>query len=313
MNSSLYVFASLGKGESFGIRFGGPGLGNLLFPWARAVAFASHHNLQRINSTWKTVKIGPILRGEFDKRFYSDLFEEHEIGGLKKFLLLQTSQKIPENQALEALKIESKRPRVIVFEGLEGSFHPILNDHAIVKEELLKIVLPHHKEAVETFDNRGINVHIRMGDFAVAPNEEFLRKGHWNYRLPLQWYIDVVQNIRNEIGSSIPVNIFSDGTDEELSDILKLPNVQRQFLGSAISDMLALSESQLLIASASTFSMWASYLGRIPVIWYPGVHRLKLYTEEEPFEGTLDYGEPLPEKLKNDLEKSFHPAGTTEK
>jgi hypothetical protein len=35
----------------------------------------------------------------------------------------------------------------------------------------------------------------------------------------------------------------------------------------------------LLIASGSTFSMWASYLGRMPVIWYKGQLRQRLYYE----------------------------------
>lgn len=301
----LYVFASFSKGEHFGLRLGGSGLGNLLFPWSRAVVFSKKHNIKRINSTWKTVKLGPILRGELDKRFYSDLFKEHEIGGLRKFFLLQLAKKIPEENADEALNDHSSMPKIIIFKGLENSFHPILKDHSIVKEELYKIILPQHKDAVKNFDNRGINVHIRMGDFTIPPNEDYLRKGKWNYRLPLRWYINVIENIRINAGKVIPVNIFSDGTDDDLADLLKLPLVKRQFLGSAISDMLALSRSQLLITSASTFSMWASYLGRPTVIWYPGVHRIKLYKESESFEGTLDYDEPIPDKLKNDVQRLF--------
>ncbi|BDY13542.1 alpha-1,2-fucosyltransferase [Hydrogenimonas cancrithermarum] len=305
MDSSVYTFASLSSGESFGFRLGGPGLGNLLFPWARSVAFAKKHNLKRINSTWKTIKLGPILRGEFDKRFYNDLFEEREIGGLKKFLLLHLAEKVDENHAIEAMKEKSLRPKVIVFKGLERSFHPILKDHSIIKKELLKIVMPHHKRAVESFEADGISVHIRMGDFAIAPNDAFLREGRWNYRLPLKWYINVIENLRKAIGSDVPVNIFSDGTDEELKDILSLPGTKRCFYGSAIADLLALSKSPVLVASASTFSMWASYLGRMPVIWYPGLHRLKLYDKGESFEGTLDYDEILPESLVFQLKTKF--------
>ena len=73
-----YVCAKLSQFDSIGIRLGGPGLGNMLFPWARSVVFANKYNLKRINTTWPTVKLGPILRGEFDNRFYSDLFEDDE-------------------------------------------------------------------------------------------------------------------------------------------------------------------------------------------------------------------------------------------
>ena len=303
MHNSIYTFASLSKGESLGFRLGGPGLGNLLFPWSRAVVFAKKHNLKRINSTWKTVKLGPIIRGEFDKRFYSDLFEEHEIGGLKKTILLNFAKKIEEKDAEEALTKHSLWPRVIVFKGLGNSFNPILNDHETVKRELLKIVSTKHKEAADKYEKNGISIHIRMGDFATPPSEEFLREGRWNYRLPIEWYANVIENIRKTIGKEIRVNIFSDGTDEELREVLKLPNTHRCFYGSAISDLLALSESPVLIASASTFSMWASYLGRMPTIWFPGTHRLKLYKRGESFEDTLDYNQPINENLKSEIEK----------
>ena len=55
-----------------------------------------------------------------------------------------------------------------------------------------------------------------------------------------------------------------------------------------MADLLALSRSELLIASGSTFSMWASYLGRMPVIWYPGRLKQKLYFDNEALEVECD-------------------------
>lgn len=303
MSSSIYTFASLSQGESFGFRLGGPGLGNLLFPWARSVAFANRHGLKRINSTWRTVKLGPILRGEFDKRLYNDLFDEKEIDGLKKFLLLQFAKHVQEKDAQKRLEAKNSaiRPQVIVFKGMDGLFKPILNDYEVVKDELLKMVSEHHKIASEKFDPKGISVHIRMGDFSTPHDEKTLREGHWNYRLPIKWYVNVIENIRKSVGENIPVHVFSDGKDEELEEILALKNIERVFFGSAIGDLLALSRSKMLIASASTFSMWASYLGRMPVVWYPGLHRMKLYDEPDIFEGTLDYEENIPDNLKKFL------------
>ena len=40
-----YVFASLGKLESLGIRIGGAGLGNMLFTWAKSIVYAKNNNL----------------------------------------------------------------------------------------------------------------------------------------------------------------------------------------------------------------------------------------------------------------------------
>lgn len=298
--SKTYTYASLSRGESLGFRIGGPGLGNLLFPWARAVVFSKKYNLPRISSTWRTVKLGPLLRGEFDKRVYSDLFQEKTISGIRKFFLLNFGEKIPETLANQTTVSNNHRPKIIIFKGMDGLFQPILNDHETVKTELYDMVFEHHKNAAMHFPADGISIHIRMGDFSIPPNEKFLREGHWNYRLPIKWYIAVIEKIRAEIGSNLPVYVFSDGTDEELSEIFKLPHVQRAFFGSAIGDMLALSKSRILVASASTFSMWASYLGRMPVIWYPGLHRMKLYKCNEAYEGTLDYDEkPSPLLLQS--------------
>ena len=84
-----YTFVSLGRLESIGFRLGGAGLGNILLPWATAIVYAKTHNLTRLQTTWKNLKIGTFLRKERDKRMYFDLFTGKDgVGGLKKFLLL---------------------------------------------------------------------------------------------------------------------------------------------------------------------------------------------------------------------------------
>ena len=68
--------------------------------------------------------------------------------------------------------------------------------------------------------------------------------------------------------------------------------------------MLALSRCKVLVSSASTFSMWASFLGQTPTIWFPGQMRQKLIINDSLFEGELDYNDPLPTSIikliKND-------------
>ena len=51
-----YTFASLGYLESIGIRLGGAGLGNILFPWATSIVYAKKHKLIRIQTTWRDRK-----------------------------------------------------------------------------------------------------------------------------------------------------------------------------------------------------------------------------------------------------------------
>mgnify|MGYP001041332468 CR=1 FL=1 len=277
-----YTFVSLGRLESIGVRLGGAGLGNILFPWATAIVYAKTHNLTRLQTTWKNLKIGTFLRKERDKRMYFDLFTGKDgVGGLKKFLLLNFTNKVK------------------YFSSMDALFEPFKHDHNFVKTELLKIINPYHIEKAEEFNPNSVALHIRMGDFEEPENEQLLRDGAWSYRLPLKWYIAIIDKIR--LKSNLPIYIFSDATDKELEEILAFDNCKRAYFGSAISDMIALSRCKILVSSASTFSMWASFLGQMPTIWFPGQMRQKLISNPSIFEGEIDYTDKLPTTLINTL------------
>jgi len=270
-----YTFVSLGKLESFGIRLGGAGLGNILFPWATAIVYAKEHNLIRVQTTWKNLKLGTFIRSERDKRMYLDLFTGRDgVSGIRKFLLLNFSN------------------RVKVFSGMDSLFEPFQHQHAFVRSELLKLINPFHIKKANMFAVNSVAIHIRMGDFRIPKNEDVLRQGGWNYRLPIKWYKSVISKIMSV--SNIPIYIFSDVDDAEIKDILEIENCRRAFFGSSISDMLALSNAKVLVSSGSTFSMWSSFLGQIPTIWFPGQMRQKLISDSSIFEGEIDYDDQLP-------------------
>lgn len=275
-----YTFVSLGRLESIGFRLGGAGLGNILFPWATAIVYAKNNNLTRLQTTWRNLKFGTFLRGERDKRIYSNLFTGKDgVGGLKKFLLLNFTHKVK------------------YFSSMDKLFEPFKHEHNFVKTELLKIINPFHIAKAKNFNPQSVALHIRMGDFQVPENEQILRGGAWNYRLPMKWYISIIEKIR--LISDLPIYIFSDAPDDELHDILTLHNCKRVYFGSSISDMLALSRSKVLVSSASTFSMWASFLGQIPTIWFPGQMRQSVINNPSIFEGEIDYVDKLPSSIIN--------------
>ena len=277
-----YTFASLGKFESIGVRLGGSGLGNILFPWATALVYARDNHLQRIQTTWKNLKIGTFLRKERDKRMYMDLFTGTDgISGFKKFWLLNFTNQVK------------------CFSDMDSLFEPFKNDHVFVKSELLNIMNPHHVKKAMEFNNNSIAIHIRMGDFQVPENEQILRKGAWSYRLPMEWYVSIIKKIR--LTSDMPIYIFSDAADKELQAVLAINNCKRVYSGSAISDLIALSRCKVLVSSASTFSMWASFLGQMPTIWFPGQMQQKLISSADIFEGEIDYTDNLPTALINML------------
>jgi hypothetical protein len=111
----------------------------------------------------------------------------------------------------------------------------------------------------------------------------------------MTWFVHALDQCRSHLGACAPALVFSDASDEELRPLLGRPNVRRVFFGSSIADLLAMSTAAVLIASGSTFSMWASYLGRMPVIWPEGQRRQRLYGHLSEYEPELGYG-PLPEQ-----------------
>lgn len=293
----IYSYAKLTKFDFGAFRVVGSGLGNLLFPWARWIVATRKYNLVPISPTWLQFQIGPVLRQERDKRLYYDLFKTpaDQIAGAKKIRLLCTLPRVSETEYCNTRNREG-RDKIVIFAGLGGFFSRILTDHALIRRELLAITKERHKKALN-FDFRNpISVHVRLGDFVTPSGREVLQSGGMSYRIPLSWYVGVASNIREKLGGKMPIYVFSDGSDRELAELLALPYCTRLSFGSAVADLIALSMANVLVGSASTFSMWASFLGRMPAIWYKGQMR-NLYYDQPYAEVECGEGEEVPDRI----------------
>lgn len=293
----LFSYAKFDGYDLGFFRIGGPGLGNNLFPWARSIVAANKYGLVPIAPIWRQLKIGPFIRNEKDKRLYYGLFKAvpGHVRGWRKFLVLSRSSATADEKDLYAGTIkDTGSDTVVIFKGMDGYFARILKDHAFVRQELFRITRAKHKKSL-SFDFSGsISVHVRLTDFALTLAEHDLCAGCSNLRIPLSWYTDMIHHVRAAAGTNMPVYVFSDGQDRELAALLRLPNSQRLTFGSSIADLIALSRAYVLVASGSTFSAWASYLGRMPVIWHSGQMVQKLYYENASHEIQLEKGEPFP-------------------
>lgn len=253
-----YVYPHLG-GLDLGIfRIRGHGLGNLLFPWARATIAARDHQLVPIEPTWPQLKPGHFLRGESDYRTYCRLFRTtpNSITGLKKLWLLCRLPRLPEI-ALQHPEALPKGPFIVQLYGMDQLFKPLLGEHVFIKEKLLEIVLPEHRQGLNSDLSGQVGLHVRRGDFSKS-----LRA------VPISWYCDVVDALTDNLGENVGFSVFSDGSAEELAPLVAKPNVSVCSFGSSIADLLALSRCRLLVGTAgSTFSMWAAFLGRMPTVW----------------------------------------------
>ena len=263
-----YVYPKLSDKDFYIIRIGGLGLGNMLFTYAKAVLYARDHGARLIWPTWVSIPVGQILRRESNKRFYHDLFQNRigAVSGFQKLRLLWTRKK-----------------DIAVMEGMEGEFEPIAGkeNSEYLYRHFQTILQERNRKAMEFEPGNGICMHIRLGDFTRG-TEADLKAGNPNTSIPIEWYINVIQQIRDAVSETLPVYIFSDGSREELQDILALPGVQQVTFGTAIGDILAMSKARLFVASGSTFSRWVRYLGRMNTITYPGQLKQHLLEENEP-------------------------------
>jgi hypothetical protein len=296
----IYSYASLfNRYGDFGLfRVTGRGLGNLLFPWARWVVATRRQEWTPIAPTWFQINLTrePRFLSHL-QRHYVNMFQRRpgEIGGLRKLRLLASRPRLGEQDYQARLRLGQPLPdeHIVQFSGMKGFFADILRDHILVREELMTMTRPRHRRGLNHDFSNSMAVHIRLGDFSSAGPTDPDRRSAWNVRLPLSWYTQAVQTLRTQLGLPLKIYVFSDGSDRELREFLDSTQALRLDFGSSAADLLALSNARLLVASGSTFSMWASYLGRMPVIWHPGQWRQALYHEGPGAETEWSPGDPL--------------------
>lgn len=278
---------------------GRAGLGNMLMPWARCRVWSWQVGAEMLAPTWFTFRVGPYVRREPDKRRYHTSFHSNGyVAGPRKWLALAFRPRVNGDVFRP---VESGRSVLVVFRGLDGTFPFIRGHHIQLRQELLRITRWEHRPP-EVDDGPFVAVHVRMGDFQIPNSTEELVRGDFNLRQPLSWYAAVIKEIRRVSGSGPLFRVFSDGNRQDLDEVLALPGVELVERKNAIADLLRMSRASLLLASGSSFSMWASFLGQVPTIWFPGQLRLPLL--EGPARDTLEVewgGGPLPTALEGIL------------
>ncbi len=302
MSKMNYAYPKLSEHDLGFVRLGGAGLGNIMFTWARAAVFARDYGCKVIWPTWPSIKVGPYLRRESDKRFYGDLFRNDgsAVGGFSKMIKLLTCSRIPESRK-ESVQLEEET--IVEFTGFEGCFDSILYEYDFVRELLISNLHPKNAAPLQDDYSQALGIHVRLGDFSRVSVAE-VAAGRHDSALPVEWYADLVHQIRRVAGKNVPVYVFSDGTDEELRPLLEITGVQRKTYGTSIGDILGLSRFPLLIASGSSFSMWARYLGRANCICYTNQRKQAILTpEEDKFEIETDGA--IPEEICEKIQEIY--------
>lgn len=260
---TLYGYADVGR---FGLAHG-------LLAWARCVCWCHDTGAQILAPRWLRIRIGPYLRRESDKRSYHRLFHSgSQISGIARAWRLSTSARISAEVTLPDQQFKPARTTVVVFTNAIADnerklFHHVRGRSDLVHQHLRSITrtqfLPPHAE-------RGhIAVHVRLGDFSTGVPMEQVRAGRNNTRLPMEWYVAMVTALRSRLGVDVPVIVYSDGADQDLAPLLNLAGCSRAPRREAITDLLAIAQAAVLVASGSGFSLWGSFLGQVPRVCFP--------------------------------------------
>ncbi len=233
------------------------GLGNMLLVWAKGLVFAKENKLKFYCIGWNRVHWGAIFRRETHSRFYGSYFSKYSVKKrLSIYVDLLLNRKVvnPTNQLNEDLKDVN-----IVFNSLitdTQMFKDLRPYQSEIKRSILEMLRPQLKNRFDKLEEIDIAVHIRRGDFRLS-----------HLATSIDYFITVIEKIRLVNGYDTPVKIFTDGTKDELKQILSLDNVEILTAGEDILDILWMSKSKILILSpSSSFSYWAAFLSDAKVI-----------------------------------------------
>ncbi len=291
----VFLYPLLSRYDLLHVRLLGAGLGNLLLPWARAVSLGDKYDLPIIYPTWPQIKVGSYLRWERDKRHYFGIFAPTSdyIVGWEKFTRQIRSSWIDEEAFLATPDryISSNKEYVVIVNGLKNFFLPILQDYELIKKKLLDIVRPGHIPAGPATPY--VAVHIRLGDFKVGKQTT-----------PLEFFDNVLSQIRANL-TGLEVLVFTDGRKTEIDYLLIKHEARLARFGSSMADIFAMSYARLLVASKnSTFGWWASYLGRMPVIWPKDTSTHPIY-QNQGIELYLDKDATLGQELFREVKCGY--------
>ena len=309
-----YIYPKFSKNEFIGIRLGGAGLGNLLFTWSRVIAASEKYDLKLIWPTWPSIKIGTWIRHERDKRSYIGLFSNKTgmCGGIEKYIRLCFGRKIHTRNLNEIDWNSLRKNDIVIYDDFKlapGEFQMNFEGTREYRERISDVIFnsldKKDKKALAFNASNAISVHVRLGDFSETTEE--LDNGKNNMRIQINWYVSVVKKLREAAGWIVPVYVFSDGTDEELSELTALPEVKRITFGNSIGDIVGLSRFPIMISSGSSFSLWARFLGNCSSISYPNQIKDRVHTGDG-FEIELGLDEEFTEEQTAYIKRIYRKA-----
>ncbi|MHC4890206.1 MAG: glycosyltransferase, partial [Planctomycetota bacterium] len=238
------------------------GLCNRIYEWTVLRELSDYYKMD-ILLNWSEIKDGTV---ELPNTHYFD-FSKASKKFLNSFITINTASTKLSHVA--DLNLNQNKNYILTC-GWE--FNRSLTDHdKRLKEVKLNIG---YTEKIESFlaqygDARIVGLHVRRGDYKVT--EGFKTNG--NFRIPDSWYLDVAGRVLARFPDT-KFFLATDGTNDEKKVFFdNLPVISICSDGHTphqdVVELFTLTKLPLLIASASTFSMFAESYGRPTVLIWP--------------------------------------------
>src|SRR5688572_12833906 len=216
------------------------GFGNRLFPWARCHLHSVEYHVPMLAPRWWwPPRVRPLLR------------EFPPAGEVAGHLYIRGLRALPEYlSGMRRMLIETtSREEIVFFRGEEGRLGELHGNETELLTALQRICTVRLPLRVGY-----IGMHVRRGDFSSAA------------RTPLSWFVASLRALRRKLRKDVPALVVSDGTAGGLAELLAEPQTQLIRTGVPLADLLALSDARVLLASGSSFSAWAAFLGGMPAV-----------------------------------------------
>ena len=257
----------------------GAGLGNEMIPWAKAFIASQVLGATLLPPAWglnrrgyrryfETSRLDWLLPGILEKLLPTYTLTELEYRQTGKLDFADAVREFEKQN-----KLDEKLSYVLFLEGMWGGYESIRRSRNYLLSQLqaAKFSQSNLYDLSGRLDSEKlyIAVHMRMGDFQPAHSNHDYR-GRFSTSLPLEWYCSVCRTLRSQFGEKVEFMLFSDGDAASLAEFISEFNPVSTLHQSNTdcSDLLAMTNADLLICSVSSYSMWAAFLSDKPYIWF---------------------------------------------
>ncbi|MCX5349366.1 hypothetical protein OG901_16570 [Streptomyces mirabilis] len=251
----------------------GAGLGNEIFPWAKAYLASRELGFRCLRPAWGLNRRGywrDFGTSRLDWVGHTALRAVMPVVKVTDEMVSATGE-VDYGAAVRVLDGEYKWSRrrsiLLLHESMSGGYLGIERARNYLRNVLLGS-LPQEDCAASRDACAGqlrVAVHIRLGDFQADPAGP--RPGVFNTRIPLQWYHGVLDILQRHFEGRLHIDIVSD-EPEQLARAFprwKLCSARSRSMSEDLSIMTA---ADLLVCSVSSFSMLAAFLSDVPYLWY---------------------------------------------